>query len=218
MTVPPKKKAGGGRTTPRTGRHARRTPDPGKTPWAHRSKLQGDKTKPMQLVGRNHAALHQVAHPITVWGSDDLNLLVRRMFATLSVHADGLALAAPQVGRPLRLVVVNDRKTETGIAIANPVVKVGGRRIVEPEGCLSIPGRWFEVPRFQHCVVVGYDPRNGTPIGCDAVDLMARMWQHEIDHLDGKLLLGRFPETRLPAPEPDDEDEDEDEDVEAEAG
>ena len=149
------------------------------------------KTKPIRLVGRDHPALHQVAEDVTVF-DEHLEILAWRMLLTCRAQR-GLAIAAPQVGYPIRLVVVAEGTA--GIIVVNPVVEAGGKLIAGEEACLSIPGRNFQVPRHQHAVVVGQDIE-GHMFGCDASDLQARMWQHEDDHMNGLLLLGRFDEIK----------------------
>lgn len=152
--------------------------------------------KPIRLVGRKHEALHKPAE-IVVDFDEDLQTLARRMRATLlSMGKHALALAAPQVGHPVQLVLA--RQDEEIVAIVNPAIATGGKLIAGEERCLSIPGRLFEVPRHQHAVVVGRN-LDGVEFGCDAADRQARMWQHEVDHLNGLLLIGRFPEVRRTA-------------------
>lgn len=151
----------------------------------------------LALVRAKDPALRRVADTIT---TDDqwreVTTLGPRMQATLRARPNGLALAAPQVGRSLRLVV-----DVQGRAIANPrVVDVTGDLAVGVEGCLSLPGQFFDVPRFAAVVVEGVDARTGDVVRLEERDDVcvpwARLWQHECDHLDGLLLLGRFPITR----------------------
>ncbi len=102
----------------------------------------------------------------------------------------GIGLAAPQVGAPLRLLVVDEGK---GVARAhvNPVIVEQGGRAVEEEGCLSLPGIFAEVERAEWVVVEAQD-RRGAPIRERASGLLARVFQHEIDHLDGILFIDRL--------------------------
>ncbi len=149
------------------------------------------KQTPIRLVGRDHPALHQPAEDVTVF-DESLEILAWRMLLTCRANR-GLAIAAAQVGHPIRLVVVAEG--DAGITVVNPVIEAGGKLIAGEEACLSIPGRTFDVPRHQHAIVVGQDIE-GHPFGCDSVDLHARMWQHEEDHMRGLLLMGRFDEVR----------------------
>lgn len=126
---------------------------------------------------------------------DDLRSLVDDMFETM-YHADGIGLAAPQIGLALRLFVLDvpDEREEGGgeglrVAVVNPeVVERGDETDRAPEGCLSIPGLEGVVERPTSVVVVGSDP-DGEPVRIEASGLVARALQHEIDHLDGVLFL-----------------------------
>lgn len=142
----------------------------------------------MQLVGRKHPALNEKAADVERY-DENLMRLAYRMLLTCTRNG-GMAIAAPQVGRGIRLIV-----TANGEVMANPRVEAGGKLVAGREGCLSLPGRWYEVPRYDHAVVVGYG-LDGKPRGVDAADIVARMWQHEEDHLNGLLLRGRYDEIR----------------------
>lgn len=148
--------------------------------------------KPLSLVGRKHAALHRQAWPVRVDTQADLDTMrafAARLRATLARLPHGLAIAAPQVGRSMALVVTAD-----GQAIANPrIFDVRGGTVLDVEGCLSLPGRTFEVPRDRKVSVSGIDLDRGR-VELKVDGLTARMWQHECDHLDGLLIAGRFPE------------------------
>lgn len=146
--------------------------------------------KPMQLVGRDHPVLHTPAEPVTDI-DQELWLLVMRMRATL-IARGGIALAAPQVGRPLRLIV-----TAYDDVALNPSIETHGKATPWVEGCLSLPGRWYEVPRFDK-VTLTATSLGGEEIVTGVQGDYARLWQHEIDHLDGVLIAERWPEVRQP--------------------
>lgn len=125
---------------------------------------------------------------------DELRALVRDMFETM-YHAEGIGLAAPQVGVGMRILVVDVRESgEEGggrLALINPrVVAVSEETEKEPEGCLSIPGLEEVVERPARVEIRGFDPE-GREVRLEAADLLARALQHEIDHLDGVLFLDR---------------------------
>ena len=106
----------------------------------------------------------------------------------------GVGLAAPQVGVPLRLFVADPSSgQEAGalIVMINPtfVERDGLQR--EDEGCLSVPGFNAAVPRPSHAVVRGLD-RDGSPRDVEATGILARAFEHEMDHLDGSLFLDRL--------------------------
>ena len=101
--------------------------------------------------------------------------------------AGGVGLAAPQVGVPLRVVVIGIPEQED-IALINPeVVRRSGERLVD-EGCLSIPGYIGPLKRAESVRVQGRD-QNGMEIRIKASELLAQALEHEIDHLNGVLYI-----------------------------
>lgn len=102
--------------------------------------------------------------------------------------ADGVGLAAPQVGVSQRLIVVD--VGDGPIHLVNPVLEEGEGAEVDREGCLSIPGVFGYVERYARVVVSGLDG-NGKPIRVEGSGLLARALQHEIDHLDGVLFIDK---------------------------
>lgn len=107
-------------------------------------------------------------------------------------EAPGVGLAAPQVGVLERIFVweVDDRH---GVVINPSIVSRSRDTVEEEEGCLSLPGLYFPVARSAAVVVEGVDDR-GDPVRLVAEDLLARVCQHEIDHLDGVLFIDHLPE------------------------
>lgn len=100
---------------------------------------------------------------------------------------DGIGLAAPQVGRPLRMLVmdVGDGRL---LEMINPVITAREGTELGSEGCLSVPGMWGDVERAAK-VTVEYTSRFGKPRRLVADKLLARCVQHEMDHLDGVLFI-----------------------------
>lgn len=105
----------------------------------------------------------------------------------------GIGLAAPQVGLSLRILLANPTgKPEDEIVMINPeIVKFYGKRIWKEEGCLSFPEIWGEVLRSEHVDVEYLDP-TWTKKTITASDLLARVFQHEIDHLSGILFVTKM--------------------------
>ena len=103
--------------------------------------------------------------------------------------APGVGLAAPQIGVQKRLFVYEVPDSGEGPkTIINPVISdIRGEWEYE-EGCLSVPGLYFPIVRPKEVHLTGYD-LEGNEISIEADDLLARMFQHELDHLDGRLLL-----------------------------
>jgi peptide deformylase len=139
--------------------------------------------------------LRTEAEEVTVF-DDDLRSLVRDMFETM-YHADGIGLAAPQIGLPVRVLVIDLRRRddeeeeEHRVALVNPTIAwASDESEKQAEGCLSIPGLEEVVRRPVAVRVEGRDP-DGEEVIIDADDLYARALQHEIDHLDGVLFLDR---------------------------
>jgi len=125
---------------------------------------------------------------------DDLRELVDDMWQTM-YHADGIGLAAPQIGVSRRVTVIDLRREdepEARVALVNPrVVWTSDETEKAPEGCLSIPGMEEVVTRPWSVRVEGFDP-DGNEVSIEADELFARALQHEIDHLDGILFPDRI--------------------------
>lgn len=115
--------------------------------------------------------------------------LVDDMFDTLVETDNGLALAAPQIG-VRKQVVVWDLGDEP-LAIINPEIVESDGEWVYDEGCLSIPGLYVEIARPKQVLVRGVD-LDGEVVEFEADELEARMFQHEIDHLQGVLMFERM--------------------------
>ena len=112
--------------------------------------------------------------------------LIAQMIDTMR-QAQGVGLAATQVGVPLRVLVV-ELPDQEPLALINPqIVKRQGERTVE-EGCLSVPGLRGEIKRSLSVTVKGLDPE-GKEMRVKAQDLLAQALEHEIDHLNGVLYI-----------------------------
>jgi peptide deformylase len=144
------------------------------------------------LVKYGAAGLHAPAAPVTAFDAQ-LGALVDDMIETMYA-APGIGLAAPQIGVPLRVAVIDLTGGKKGgelLTLVNPEIVEREGMQLEDEGCLSVPGFTATVPRPTRVVVRAYD-RHGTPQTIDGADLLARALQHELDHLDGKLFLDRI--------------------------
>lgn len=107
-------------------------------------------------------------------------------------RADGLAVAAPQVGVRKRVVVYQLPDDPEPSVIVNPhIVEVGHDTWTYSEGCLSIPGLYWDITRPKQVHVTGRD-LDGNEVAIEADELAARMYQHELDHLDGVLMTERL--------------------------
>jgi len=162
------------------------------------------------LVQANDPVLRQRAQRVTSFGPA-LQSLITDMVDTTRAQK-GVGLAAPQIGVPQQVLVIqlpeNEEEPESGelYVLCNP--KIVRRRGEEPgvEGCLSLPGFAGEVPRATMVTVKGQD-LEGEGVRIKAQGFLARVFQHEIDHLYGKLYIDRVasPE-KIWAAQPADED------------
>ncbi|MBE7054960.1 MAG: peptide deformylase [Ruminococcaceae bacterium] len=116
-----------------------------------------------------------------------LHTLLDDMKETL-LEANGVGLAAPQVGILRRVVVIDLGEDEGMLELINPVITHTEGSVTDIEGCLSVPGKAGEVERPQKATVKAYD-RNGEEFEFTGEDLYARCICHECDHLDGILYV-----------------------------
>ncbi len=140
-----------------------------------------------------------------------LRRLAADMHETM-LAAPGVGLAAPQVGVTRRLIVVHvpedydeEGSPETTLTLVNPEIVKSQGRVVGQEGCLSIPGWVGDVPRADLITVKAIDLDN-KPIRLKKSGFVARVLQHEIDHLDGILFVDRVEDKSTLVPVPPDED------------
>lgn len=136
--------------------------------------------------------LQQPAEPVTVFDAE-LRKLVDDMFTSM-YDAQGIGLAAPQIGVSKRLTVIDlsfQKRPEDKIVLINPeVIEIKGKQ-VEEEGCLSLPEIRDRVVRAAEVRVRAQDAE-GKTIEVEGTELLARAIQHEIDHLDGILFIFRL--------------------------
>jgi peptide deformylase len=136
--------------------------------------------------------LHDPAADVTVF-DDSLQRLIDDMIETMYA-APGVGLAAPQVGIPLRVFVADvsvGRERDGLIVMVNPAFVERDGLQIEDEGCLSVPGFNATVVRPARAVLQGLD-RDGSAHTIEAKALLARVFQHEMDHLDGVVFVDRL--------------------------
>jgi peptide deformylase len=154
------------------------------------------------------SVLRRKAHKVTEFDKE-LQVLVDDMVDTLR-NAPGVGLAAPQVGISQRLIVIEfnangDEEDEDApkklFIVVNPeIINASSETEMGIEGCLSIPGLVGEVERSSQVIVRGQN-RHGQPLKIKPSGWLARIFQHEIDHLDGVLFTDRATKVWKPAPE-----------------
>lgn len=151
--------------------------------------------QPIRLFG--DPVLRTPADPVTVFDKE-LRRLVADLTETMN-DAPGAGLAAPQIGVGLRVFTYRVSEEEQGHLI-NPVLHFPSDETQDgPEGCLSIPGLFFDCRRAEHVVAHGQNC-HGDPITVIGTDRLSRCIQHETDHLDGVLFVDRLdPQTRRAA-------------------
>ena len=146
--------------------------------------------RPLLRFGEH--VLHEPARPVDRI-TPDIDGLIGDMIETMYA-APGIGLAATQVGLPLRIFVVDTsigRDRNALIVMVNPEFVERDGVQLEEEGCLSVPGFNATVVRPQRAVVKGWD-REGNTHQVEGVGLLARAFQHEMDHLDGLLFVDRL--------------------------
>jgi peptide deformylase len=142
--------------------------------------------RPILVVG--HPVLRQKAKRVSQIDRT-IQRLIDDMIETMK-EAPGVGLAAPQVGVPLRLAVIDVDDTIT--VIVNPEIVKSFGEVELDEGCLSVPGFWGRLSRAERVSVKALD-RNGKELRIrDAEGLLAQALQHEINHLDGQLYIDRM--------------------------
>jgi len=124
----------------------------------------------------------------------EIGTLIEDMFETM-YDAPGVGLAAPQVGVPLRLCVIDvgeEGGHEGKIVLINPeMLELDGEEVSAEEGCLSVKGHYANVTRYEYAKVRALD-RDGNEIVIEGGGLLGRALQHELDHLDGVLFIDRM--------------------------
>lgn len=142
----------------------------------------------LKIVHLGDPVLRKKAVPVTEF-DQNLRTLIHEMFKTMYA-APGVGLAANQVGRLDRVVVIDVQPGEKSrpLVLINPVIETSWGKIREDEGCLSIPSFSARVYRAQRTRVRALNEK-GLPIMVEGEGLLSRALQHEIDHLNGKLYI-----------------------------
>lgn len=168
-----------------------------------------------KIVQRDHPVLHQPALPIAPAeiGSPEMKKLLVKMSATLAAEPDGIALAASQLGVGKRLFIVSPRifgketsHQKKDLVFINPrLIKLAKKKVLMEEGCLSVRWLYGNVLRAEKASIEAQD-EYGKKFTRHGTGLMAQIFQHELDHLNGVLFSERARDLREVPPEkkPDD--------------
>lgn len=144
----------------------------------------------MQIVtGEKNKILRAKSEPVKEITPEILSL-IKEMEETLSKAENGVGLAAPQVGRNLRLFVVSPEvaKEDHTVFINPAITQVSKKTTAEEEGCLSLPGDWRELARAEKVSIKATD-EHGKKFKMRVKGVLARLMLHEVDHLNGVLFI-----------------------------
>ena len=160
------------------------------------------------IAQKENPVLRQIAHevPIKDIRSANIKKIIAQMKKTLTSQADGVAMAGPQIGNALRIVIISgkvfDARFKRGeiqnvknwppdIALINPkITKLSKEKKWLPEGCLSVRPWWGDVRRSEKTTITAYD-ETGKKFTRGGSGLLAQIFQHEVDHLDGVLFIDK---------------------------
>jgi peptide deformylase len=143
--------------------------------------------RPIVVLG--NAVLRNKARKVTRF-DDTIRRLVADMIETMR-DAPGVGLAAPQIGVPLQITVIEAEKDEVHVLVNPEILKLEGEHLPD-EGCLSVPGYWAKVKRAERVTVKAKDA-HGKEIRINGAEgLLGQALQHEIDHLNGMLYVDRL--------------------------
>lgn len=170
-------------------------------------------TKPDSIVGRDNPVLRKVADGVDfkIINPKRLNGVIHEMKTALESQEDGVAIAAPQINESLRIFVVSKRVFELmgkkkdaidDMVFINPkIIKISKEKHLVEEGCLSVRWLYGQVSRSLKATVQAQD-EHGKKFTMGASGLLAQVFQHEIDHLDGVLFIDKAKDVQEIPPEP----------------
>ena len=158
------------------------------------------------IVQREHPVLREVARsvPVEEIVSQRIKTIIEHMSAAMAEQKDGVAIAAPQIGENLRIFVVSGKLLKeadhsfkgdgTDLVFINPeIVKISKEKKAVEEGCLSVRWLYGKVRRAVRTTIVAYNEK-GEKIERGASGVLAQIFQHEIDHLNGVLFIDKAKE------------------------
>ncbi len=141
------------------------------------------------ITGENEEFLHRRAARVADPTAPEMRALIPEMVETMRA-AEGVGLAAPQIGKSISLCVIEINGTVS--VYFNPkIVSRSEEKVIFEEGCLSLPGEFFPIERAEK-ITVRYDDATGKARKLTATGFLSIVLQHEIDHLEGTLIIDRY--------------------------
>ncbi|MBF2002950.1 MAG: peptide deformylase [Synechococcales cyanobacterium M58_A2018_015] len=156
-------------------------------------------TDVLEISQLGNPVLRLIAQPVYSVQDDAIQTLIDQLLTTL-IHSNGVGIAAPQVAASYRLLIVASRPNlrypnaptmEPTVMINPQLISHCGEVVKDWEGCLSVPGIRGLVPRYRR-IEVEYTTRDGKRLRQELTDFVARIFQHEFDHLNGMVFLDRL--------------------------
>ena len=153
----------------------------------------------VEIVQKDAPVLRETAKEVALEdiGSVKLNKILKDMSEALGTQHDGVAIAAPQIGVPLRIFVISGKiladegdNTPDRVFINPEIVKLSRKKEEMDEGCLSVRWKYGTVKRSEKATIKAYD-QNGDLFTYNATGLLSQIFQHETDHLDGVLFIDK---------------------------
>jgi peptide deformylase len=160
-----------------------------------------------EIVQSPHKTLRSIAEVVkkTDIGSDKLNSIIETMKKALHGEDDGVAIAAPQIDVPLRVFIVSQKalpKADDDMVFINPeITKLGRKKEAMSEGCLSVRWKYGLVKRSTTATVKAWNMQ-GNEFVMSGKGLLAQIFQHETDHLNGVLFIDKATDVEDLPPEP----------------
>ncbi len=154
----------------------------------------------LPIITYPNKLLKSISKEVTVF-NEQLHCILDDMFETM-IQSNGIGLAAIQVALPLRLLILcipdneGEQTRDNLLEILNPIITNTKGTTIYQEGCLSVPGFYEDIERFE-TLTLTYQNRHGENCSLEADGLLAIAIQHEIDHLDGKLFIEKLTYNRL---------------------
>lgn len=141
------------------------------------------------ITGETQEVLHRHVERVADPTAPEIRALIPEMIETMR-KADGVGLAAPQIDRSISMCVI-EINAVVSVYFNPKIMKMSEEKVIFEEGCLSLPGEFFPIERSEK-IVIRYDDTAGKSRKLTATGFLAIVLQHEIDHLEGTLIIDRY--------------------------